>query len=488
MAKYEELLAHFKQTMPQAILQLEGTPAFGDAFNKWAGDIMTELGVGDWEQIPVEVLNEFEYVGPGSSAAAGGPAEQQIFNRIAPGLTDLISGDEARAAEAKKLAEQTRTAYGDLGGVLDMSTIKTGPDGKPTSGLLDAQRGNADATVQAIIDASKGNAAASNVALSGMTAEQIANLDKSIAAQKAALEQQVRELQGSAGQAADARRAALTQQLAELTAAQKPVSEARLRAAESEITGINLGLESSRDQLAADAAREGFYGPSSFDAAAQTRATIGARQDAARVGGAARVANATDDRGIGTYGANQGYSIADVFAGEQQRARDFGSGGNAALTAAGAEGTRGINDAGATGRFNIATTASREAQAAQQAGAGQKSAYFDQLYPNAVNAAQLKTQIPSATAGALTALIPYQTAGTRNALDVFNWFGTNATPPGSTAITMTPSNSGNQLGQFGANLVGGAFQLGNANWWAPKSTAKKPVSVVPSSPDDSWLD
>ena len=526
MASYDELLDHYMRTMPPQVLALQGTPEFNDAFNKWTGDIMADLRVSDWSEIPVGDLGKYEYIGPGSPAATSttGPAEQGIFNQISPGLVNQITGDAGRQQQVANLTAQTNAAYGNLGTVLGQTQtrfdgnayLRANPDvaaayqrdgngmsvddyakrhydtfgrneGRAsalTSDLLNAQRGNVDATVRTIVDASNTNAATATAALGRMTGDQIANLEKSMATQRAGLEQQVRELHGSAGEAAAARRAALERQIAELTAAQQPVSEARTRAAEQQVTGINLGLESTRDQISADAAREGFYGPSTMTDSNLARAAIDARQGAAQVGGAARVANAMDTRGIGNYGAGARYSIEDVLAGQRQQVSDFGSAGRAGLTAFGAETGRGIHDAGATGRFNIDTMAGRETQAARVGGAGQMSTYFDNLYPNAVNTAQLQAQLPGAQAAALTALIPYGTAGTRNALDTLNWFGSNThNPPGPTPVITAPGQTGNQIGQLGASLVGAGYQVGSANnWWRTPTPKTTPGATFTPSP------
>lgn len=372
--------------------------------------------------------------------------------------------------------------------------------------------------------------------LATQIAEQQANLEKAIEAQRAALQQQVTDLQGNATAAAAARRAALEQQIAQLTAAQAPVAEARIRGAEALTTAINLGLESTRDQLRADAAREGFVGPSSFSEAAQARAAIGARQDAARVGADARLQNAMDTRGIAEYGAGGRYSIEDAYAGDTQRIGDYGATGRAGLSSNLATGGQAIGDYGAMGRRTIADTTAGNRAAIGAYGAGEtygnanrgiwgnldltnagaqggydiasalaqeqqniaaarakqeqdvanqtaaaRLNYTNQLFPNAVNAAQIRTTLPGAQANALTGLIPYGTAGTRNALDLLQWWmSPNVAPPTPTAITTTPSQSGNQLANLGAGLVGGAF-----NVWPTTTTTKKKTSTTTNATTDA---
>ena len=556
MASYEQLLSHFKQTAPPGILAKEGTPEFGDIFNKWAEDVMKEFGVDSWDAILAEQLAELDwnpdFNGPTTTR---GPAEAAIFNQVAPGLAGQIAGDAGRQAQVTNLSNQTNTAYGNLSQLLGQSAMAfdgqayfranpdvaaafaANPEGMTpaqyaqrhytqygqnegrtpvyTSGVLAAQQGNIDSTTQAIINAANTSAGAQGTALTALTAEQLANLTQSLttrtgalsnltasqltnlqtslATQQKALQDEVASLQGNATAAAAARRAALATQMAQLQAAQAPVSQARIRAADSEVTGINLGLESTRDQLAADANREGFVGPSSMSEAALARASIDARQGAARTMGGARIANASDDRAIAGYGANQGYSIEDVLAGRTQEVGDYGASGRARLTSWGAETGRGINDTGAkslydlisggaeagrgirdtgaTGRFSLAAELARQEQAARVGGATASAEAYRSLYPNALNAAQLATRLPGDQATALAGLIPYGNAGTRDALGILNWWQTGGTPPSSTAVTRTPSNTGNQIAGLGANLLGTAFQIGGANnWWRPPTT------------------
>lgn len=343
-----------------------------------------------------------------------------------------------------------------------------------------------------------------------------ANLETSIASQRAALEQEASQLQGNASAAAQARRTALEQQIADLTAAQAPVAEARTRGAEALTAAINIGLEGSTDQLRADAAREGFVGGSTMQDAALARATIGARQDAARVGADARLANATDTRGVLQQGATGRYSIADALAGDTQRIGDYRATGNATLSGSLARGTQNIGDAGATGvhaladatsgaRFNlgnwgttqtlnntnagitgglnlrnglaggtfgVASNLAGQTQDIANRTAGANADAAGALFPSAVSAGQMAAGLPAAQAGALTALIPYGTAGTNNALNTLNWWSTNATPPNSTAVTTPPNTTGNSIAGLGTGLLGSAFQIGSANnWWQPRNTS-----------------
>lgn len=607
MASYTELLSAFKAMVPPAVAAKEGTPEFGDLFNRWTADIEKELGVQGWDAIPVERITEFEFnpdATPG--VTTNGPAEQTIWNAIAPGVASQIAGDATRATDVTKLTEQTDAAFGNLTTTLGQAAavfdgaayLQRYPDvaaayAANNEGLTPAQFAQkhyetygknegrqpaytsqaAQNNLGAINDAAGAlTGAATTAAASKLTAlettlaslqgnlsgalrdqatalatavaslnqnintldasqkqnlaaqiqAQQANLEKSVAAQRAALEQQVNELQGNATQAAQARRAALAQQISELTAAQAPLSEARVKGAEALVTAINLGLEGTRDQLRADAAREGLTGGSTMQDAALARATIGARQDAARTGADARIANAADTRAIGNLGANQGYSIADAYATDRQTIGNMGAVGRGNLSNNLATGTQSIGDYGATqtrsigdtsannrfgvgnwgastaygdaltgitanrtlvdqaatGRYNISDALADQNQDITNNAAGAKLNLTSGLFPAAVNAAQIATSIPAATAAARTALIPYGTAGARDAMSLLNWWSSPATAPNPTATTTAPSTTGNSIANLGAGLLGGAFQIGNAyNWGAPRTT---PAATTPT--------
>jgi hypothetical protein len=333
-----------------------------------------------------------------------------------------------------------------------------------------------------------------------------ANLEKSVAEQGAALETEIASLQGNASAAAATRKAALEVQLTELRAAQAPMAEARVRGAEALSTAVNLGLQSTQDQLRAQAARDGFIGGSTMQDTALARAAIDARQQAAMALGQANIANAGDVRDIETSGARGRFSIEDMLAGDTQRIGDQGAVGRRQLATSAAQGrqqlgdydatqTRGIGDSTATGRanignfatgstlsntnagiaanlglqntqaqggYNIATALAQQQQAAANQNAAMRSGYFDQAYPNALNSAQIQAGLPAAQAQSLASLIPYGNAGTTNALGVLNWWANpNTAAPTQTATTVAPSNSGNQLGQLGAGLVGAGFQYLN---------------------------
>lgn len=112
------------------------------------------------------------------------------------------------------------------------------------------------------------------------------------------------------GQAIDGNRLAAEYDMANQTdaarrAALQPLLDARTAAAETAQAGVNQGLESDRDRIAAEDALKGYIGGSSLNDANMLRATIGARQNAAGIMAGANVANAGDTRTIGDDTARQ---------------------------------------------------------------------------------------------------------------------------------------------------------------------------------------
>lgn len=382
--------------------------------------------------------------------STGGPLttssiEQALLQRLAPGLFNQLGGDTANNALADLLSKQAQTNYGNLADALKPALATVNPDGSMSSPLFQAQSQNADATTATLIAAAK-----------QANASQAGALTDSIDAQKQALAAQIAALQGDASQAATDKKAALQDQIAALTAAAAPLAAARLGAAEGQVTGINQGLESTKDQIAADAAKAGYIGGSTMQDASLARATIDARQKAAQAIGDAKVANAGDTANIGYLGANTGYSIADALASQKQTIGDQGATGDAALSAALAQ-----------GNYSLAAALAQQIQGAQGQGAAAKATYFDQMFPNSVTAAQGLAQIPGAEANTLTSITPLRTTNTKNVLDILNWWATpTTTPTTSTTTIQQPSTAGNSISQLGNGLLGSAFTIGNANnWW-----------------------
>lgn len=227
-------------------------------------------------------------------------------------------------------------------------------------------------------------------ALTDQIATMQGDLDQSIATQRQALTDQINALGLAADAQSVALRDALQKEIAGLTAAQAPLAQARLKAAELQATAVNVGLERTKDQLTATAAKQGFIGGSTAQDAALARATIDARQRAAEAVGGAETANAADTRDIGVRGATGERTIAEQLAKAKNDIATQGATGNAALTTAGAVGRQQLGDAGATGLASIInnTGTARAAIGAQgasttygnvAAGADQAKTIADQL-------------------------------------------------------------------------------------------------------------
>lgn len=364
-------------------------------------------------------------------------------------------------------------------------------------------------------------------ALATQIASQQADLEQSIASQKQALSTEVQQLQGDSSAAAQQRTAALNTEIAGLNAAEVPMAQARTQGAEALTTAVNLGLQSTEQQLKANAAQQGFVGGSTMQDASLARAVVDARQQAAQAGANANIANATDTQNIANAGATGAYNIADTLAGQQQNISDQGAQGNAQLGAALAQGQQALGDTGATGlaaitantagarstignqaasqaysdtttgadqnlalqnnlstgTYNLSQVLAQQQQQAANTAANAKAGNYANLFPAAVNAAQVATALPANQAASLTALLPYGNAGLTNTQNALNWWAAPASPAApATAITQ-PSTAGNQISSLGNSLVGSAFNLGNANqWWqTPTTTTGSGGAPGPSS-------
>lgn len=236
--------------------------------------------------------------------------------------------------------------------------------------------------------------------------------------------QQLAGEMGMADETAGRRRTALQEALDKMYGAQAPVDAARLGEAEGAVTGVNLGLERTLDQLDAERATQGFVGGSTMDTNAATRATIDARQRGANLVGAAKTANAMDARSIGGFDASQGYSIAEELARQRQDLynADYGRSLQAALSLP---------------------------QATNQ---------FIQTQRN---------------------IDDQRNAGLNRSLGVLNWWANGSTAPTATYNPIEADNSGNDLAGLGANLTSAALNIGAANnWWRSPSGTYKGIPVT----------
>jgi len=199
--------------------------------------------------------------------------------------------------------------------------------------------------------------------LSGLQAEIAAmrgSLDQSQQQKADALEQQLAKLTANIDSYDSEQQAALTQEITKLAAAQLPVSQARVQQAENMITGINVGLEQTRDQFASDQAAQGFIGGSSSQNGNLARAVVGARQQAAQTMGDARIANALDDRTINSRGATEGRSISNSTAGNRFALGEYGANTGYADSLEGTKEARRLADELASGTRSISDLSAQE--------------------------------------------------------------------------------------------------------------------------------
>ena len=210
---------------------------------------------------------------------------------------------------------------------------------------------------------------------------------------------------------------------------------------------------------------------------ALARAAIGARTDAARTMGGARIANATDNRSIGNDIAQGRFSITGRDATER----------------------RGIGDQLATGRFNLADAISQgrlgventkigEIQGAENWGTGARGTLFDQNFTRANNAA---TNLTNLNKGRLDLLgIPGRIGneGFNRSLNMLNWIVPGSTPPPtSTASTFTAGTSGANTAAAGAGLAGAGLSVFNSILNKPAPTTTPGILPTPTAASSTPL-
>lgn len=498
----------------------------------------------------IQILQNAGY--ENSSSTEDMPLEQGLLQQALPGILKDIEGDAARRTLADTLGNQATTDFNAARDALSPEEnarrlAEELRQADTTSGLISGSAATAGAeqltALRDSITAMQGNlnaelsqksAALANQVTSlinnlgvldqtqkAALMEQIAatkqNLETSIASQKQNLTTEVAALRGAADANSVARRAALEQELAGLTAAQLPLNQARLDSANALTTGINLGLQTTNDQLTADRAKQGYLGSSTFDSANLARAAIGARQQAAQVMGGAREANAGDMRTIGARGATEGRNLAneyadnlmaisgreatggrslsDILAQGTQQIGDTGAAGLATIknntgvstaninnaganqtyadATGGASDLRALLDALAKGGAGIAGTTSTQQQAARDQGTIAKQGYFDNAYTRGQGAILSRPGLSSTLTSTLTGLDNYGSTGLNRALNTLNWWSGNGQAAPTTGYVPTQANNtGNDIAGLGAGLLGSALNIGNsAGWWqTPKKT------------------
>ena len=222
--------------------------------------------------------------------------------------------------------------------------------------------------------------AARQTALAKATAELRAGSDTLDVNRKAALAEQIAKLNSGSDALTESSLAALAQETASLGAAFDVSAAARernlgvlegtrLEAAQGQVTGINLGLERTRDELAARAATQGYVGNSSMGDANLVRATVGARQNAAGVVGDVNVQNAGDRRTLGDTIAGQRFDLAGRDATGRRTLATDGAGRTFEILQGGAADGRTIADDGSARRYDITKGAAVDGRAITDEGA-----------------------------------------------------------------------------------------------------------------------
>ena len=480
------------------------------------------------------------------------PIEQGILQQALPGLLADQGRDVGRQALVDTLTRQSTADYNQAHQALspEANAARLAAElaqADTTSGAISASAAQAAQQQLAALQQSIGSmqqnlsgdlaakAAALQQQIASLTqnigtydatqkaalAEQIAstqkNLEDSITAQRNSLATQMASLRGAVDANSVARKAALQTEIDGLTKAQAPMAQARLDSANALSTAVNLGLQSTNDQLTATRAKQGYLGSSSFDQGNLARAAIGARQQGAQVMGTAREANAGDIRAIDTRNATEGRniandyanqimgltgqeatgtkSLADLLAQGTQGIRDTGAAGTASIKANTGANLLNVGNAGATqqyqdqtmgstqlralldslaqGTAGIAGNQATQQQAARDSGTVAKQGYFDNSYTRGLGGTLALPTLANNFASTLTNLGNYGNSGLNRTLSALNWWSTpTGTAPTPQYNAAPADTSGNAIGSLGAGLLGAAANVGAANnWWqTPKKS------------------
>lgn len=286
-----------------------------------------------------------------------------------------------------------------------------------------------------------------------------------------AINQRMREMtaaldrmQGDRSGALDAQTAQLRQGLAQLELerreAQQELARARVAAAETEVTGINLGLQAERDRIVAENAKQGFIGGSTMQDSALARATIGARQEAARSMGGAKVANAMDVRQLGDEIANARYGITGLDATTRRGITDDTSRGRFSLA-----------DSISGSRVGVSNELADAMRAGTDTGTRMRATYFDNDLTRRLQSSLFPIELNKQRLNLIDVPSQIGQSGYNRLSNFFNLFSTNqGAPPTSTFMPVQPSTTGTGIAQLGAGLTSAALAYGNANNWGVKPT------------------
>jgi len=258
---------------------------------------------------------------------------------------------------------------------------------------------------------------------------------------KTALAEAYAAKQGALDLEGTAKTAAIDDYSKSLLSSLDPVANSRLDAARLQSAAINQGAESTRDQLIADMASQGYLGGSSMSDAALSRATIDARQQAANTMANARLINATDKQGIEGTISDARKTLADYLA----------------------SGKTTLTNANADTRFNLDASLANSKADATRMGADLKQNYFDNDLTRKQAAATTNAQLGQLQLSNIGKADEIGWQGLDRTLDRLNWFSTSATPTTATATTTEADQSGSLWAGIGSGLLSGGLQLAASN-------------------------
>lgn len=228
----------------------------------------------------------------------------------------LQVNDTATNDKLTALGQQTGTLLGALGGELNRKLGNQDIAYSERSAALDDEIVAKDGGLASLLDRQLGNSAQAYTERTGaMNAE--------LATKTGALSTELGQKQS-----------ALESQIAANRAAQTGVDTSRLRAAQNQMTSVNLGVQAAQDDIRAQQAQQGFVGGSAGTDAALARAAISGRQQAAGAMSSARMSNATDARGIDMQAASDRLGLSNYGAGEQRSLTNYGADQRTAISGA----------------------------------------------------------------------------------------------------------------------------------------------------------
>jgi hypothetical protein len=533
MASFDELVAYYQRNAPPSRYEPFSGP-WNDEYNQWLGTIMAENGYERYEDVPMALLDEYEIRGGDVDM----PFEQALGNRV---INDYVipdlDADAGRQAEARQILSNYGQALDSSRQTLN-DAVTVGPDGWTNLGSQELAMSNA--ATQEQLGFLQEQIAALSGSLDIDLQERAASLqtqldtlrqglDTFTEAERAALAQQLEtnfnaletettarrdalatELAGM-GEAINAqeaaRRAALQTEVDKLTAALEPMKAIRIQGAEALAASVNLGAQSERDRIMAEQARGGYIGGSTSTDAALARATINARQEAARGLISAQEANAGDDlslaryaaggeRGISDdttglrfdadlYGVGQTRGLSDYDAQQRRGITDFGAGETRGIasrdavnrldfTRYGADQTRALGDYGTSERRGIRDMGATDTRGIRDAGSQRKFTLFSNDIARRLNALSAVPQAINTEFAMRDAADQYGQSGLRRSFDNLSFFnlGGGMAPTQATYQQGANTTTGEAFQNVGAGLVGIAGNIGQANqWWQKKPPA-----------------